>query len=568
MTSSLHPRRVGRGAAWASLAILAACSGNVGDGSGPPGQSPPDAGGSTAPNNPSGPRCQEVGPPTLPRLRRLTFAQYDRTVSELVQLELTPSSELGPEVDGVNPVLWAGLETAAASVARRVVTDAAALARLLPCTPSGDGAACAEAAVDALGRRAYRRPLSEAERGRYLALYRDRGTLSERGTFEEGIGLVLEAMLQAPSFLLRVERSVDLENDRVRLSGSEIATRLAYSLWNGPPDEALLTAAERGDLDTAEGVRREATRMLTSPEGEARARGMVRSAHREWLGMVGAYEQFWSNTRRDPELFPEWYEGIDVDYREEVLRFVEHVIFERRGTFGDLFTSPAAVVNARLAPIYGLQGDFSSGWTVVELDPETRPGLLTRAGFVGTHGRYSRGSLIFRGTFVLKKMLCQETGSPPPGAESTPLPDATAELRTTRERVQAMTAGDACRGCHHERINPLGFPLESFDGLGRFRAEEDGVAIDASGSYRFDNKVERWETPRRFAELVGGSNDARACYVKKLAAFTFDEAGVQLGCEGQRLAARLGEPGVTLLDFLVDLVSSPLFTTRSVEEAQ
>jgi hypothetical protein len=336
-------------------------------------------------------------------------------------------------------------------------------------------------------------------------------------------------------------------------------------LWNAPPDEALLTAAEGGQLETALDIRREAERMLTTTEGLQRARPLVRSAHRSWLGMEGAYGHFWSNTLRDTQLFPEFYPGIDVDFREEVLRFVDHTVFEDDGGFSALLISPRAVVSPSLAPIYGLQDPSITDWTPVMLDPNERPGLLTRAGFVGTHGRFGRGSLIFRGAFVLKRMLCQETGSPPAGADATPLPEG-AELLTTRDRIQAMTANEPCRSCHHDRINPAGFPLEAFDGLGRFQTTENGVDIDTTGSIRLDGQDRSYDGPSSYANLLASSLDARACYVRRFSEFTFSLPQAVLGCEGQRLAERMGEPNAGIRDFLVDFVSSDLFLHRAAEE--
>lgn len=514
------------------------------------------------PNNPS--RCEELGPPVTPRLRRLTFQQYDRTVSDLVGLEVTPSTGLGPEVEGVNGVLWDGIELAAADVAAQAMADADARAALIPCQPADDGSDCARMFVVEFGLRAFRRPLLDAEIERYTALYADRAMLTENGTFEEGIQLILEAFLQSPNFLLRVEQSATETDGKILLSGYELATRLSYALWNGPPDSALLEAAEAGVLDTTEGVRTEAARMLTD---DARTQPLVRAHHRDWLGMVGAYGQFWSNTNRDPALFPEFYSGIDVDFREEVLRFIEHVVLEQEGGLATLLTSEVAMVNERTAPIYGLSGDFTDEWVPVALDPETRPGLLTRAGFLGTHGRYGRGSLIFRGAFVLKRMLCTELGNPPPGAESTPLPDLEG-LVTTRERIEAMTAQVPCSNCHTNQINPAGFAFEYFDGVGKHRTEENGAPIDGTGSILLDGVRQSYDGPKSYADLLAASNKASECYVERFAEFTFADSSVDLGCAGRSLAQELRLSDTSIKDFLVSFVASEQFRSRAVEEEE
>jgi hypothetical protein len=306
--------------------------------------------------------------------------------------------------------------------------------------------------------------------------------------------------------------------------------------------------------------------MLSTEEGMERARPMIRASHREWLGMEGEYAQFWSNTQRDPEAFPEFYDGIDADFREEMLRFVDRVVLGG-GTFRDLFTSQKSVVNGPLSRIYGYDGSIGDEWVDVDLDPR-RPGLLTRAGFVGTHGRYSRGSLIFRGAFVLKRMLCYEIGSPPPGAESTPLPETTDTLRTTRDRIVAMTSAPACVGCHQTLINPAGFGLEHFDGIGRHREEENGAPIDATGKIWIDGVEQAYSGPTEYAELVAASKTARECYVSRFTEFTFGDADLELGCTEQALAGRIGEEGVTIKDFLAELVASDAFRFRATEEAE
>lgn len=550
-----------------------ACTGRIGDepaaSPGPrPTTSPspsPSPTGSPSPS-PSPTTCARPAPPVTPRLGRLSFSQYDASVQALVGLPVTPSTELGPEVEGLPPVMWAGLQSAADSVARQVMANATARGRIVNCTPSGDGSACAREVISRFGRQAYRRSLSTAEVDRYLALYTDRAQLTQAGTFDQAIEVILAAFLQAPAFLLRVERSTTADGDRIVLSGSELATRLAYTLWDAPPDEALLAAAERGELDTREGVVAQARRMLSTPEGVAKARAMMRGASREWLGMTGAYAQFWSNTQRDPGLFPQFYAGIDADFREEVLRFVDHVVFDQDGTFSALFTSTETLVNDRLAPIYGVTPPAADTWSMVDVGPG-RPGLLSRAGFVGTHGRYGRGSLIFRGAFVLTRLMCTELGSPPAGADATPLPDASAMARTTRERVTVMTQAPQCAGCHQTRINPAGFALESFDGIGRARTEDNGVAVDTTGSLTIDGRLQSFTDVASYTALMAHSSDVRRCWVQRFAEHTFADHEVDLGCAKAELADKLGDPQLTLKDALVEIVASDTFRYRSAQEA-
>jgi hypothetical protein len=501
-------------------------------------------------------------PPVTPRLPRLTFSQYDNTASALVGARVSPSLALGPAVNGMTNVMWTGFRTQAATIAQ----DAAALMRILPCQPSGDGSACAQQFVTTIGRQAFRRALTSAESARYMDLYNSRQELTPNGTFEEGIQLILEALLQSPNFLVRVERSATTQGNVIPLSGVERASRLSFALWNGPPDEALLSAGESGKLDTADGVRQQAERMLTSTDGGPKARSLLRTASQDYLGMVGSYSQFWVNTERDPNLFPDFYQGIDADFREEVLRFVDHVVFDKGGGYRDLLTSPEAVVNGKLAKIYGLT-QAAADWTTVSLDPNQRPGLLTRVGFVGTHGRFSRGSLIYRGAFVLKRLLCLELGSPPAGAANTPLPDASAMLKTDRQRIDAMTANEPCASCHHARINPAGYAMEEFDGIGKFRSMDNGAAVDTTGVIRLDGMMQSYTGAADYAQLLAGANQSHVCYADRFAQFTFSDPSIDISCTAPDLVDGLGQSNSTITGFLADFVANDIFLNRSTMEA-
>ena len=548
------------------VGLLVGCVGRIeSPGSGPsPAPSTPST--PATPVAPADPRaCADDTLSPTPRLRRLAFTEYDRSVRDLLTLDVSPSTELGPEVDGVTPTLWSGAKVAASQVAARFAADGAALARVVGCGATPDADACAADFVARFGRRAYRRPLTAEESQRYAALWDARAELTQAGTFEAGIGLLVEAMLQSPGFLLRVERGAAVDGV-VPLDGYERATRVAYALWGAGPDDALLDAAAAGDLDTAAGVRQQALRMV-GPEFDVQVAAMLRGAHADWLGMAGAYAQFWSNTQRDPALFPEFYPGIDAELREEVLRFTEAVALSD-GAFGALFTGDQTHVTPALAAIYGVAHPTGAGWSPVSLDPALRPGLLSRAGFLGTHGRYSRGSLIYRGAFVQKRVLCRAIGAPPAGADATPLPESTEDLRTTRQRIEAMTSAPSCAQCHEKLINPAGFPLEFFDGIGRHRTTDNGAAVDGHSTFVLDGREVTVDSPKAYAEALGGSFEAPRCYVSRFIQHTFADGAARLGCEDVRLADYLADPQHSLRGFLVELVSSPRFLSRSAQEAE
>jgi hypothetical protein len=550
------PRLFSRAPALVLALGLAACVGELGAGpAGPTGV---------------GPRPRPVdcasGTAIAPsdRLPRLTFDQYDRAVSALVGIAVRPSAELGGDPGDVfTRQLLDGIETAARSVAEQLAADDAAFARIAPCTPASaaEETACASTVIATFGRRAYRRPLSDAETAAYAALFADRATLTETGSFREGIALLVEAFLQSPGFLLRAERSTEVRDGRIPLSSFELAQRLAFALWGSVPDDELLDAAATGALASPDEVRRQAERLLADPQ----ARDLVRAEHRHWLGMEGSYAHFWTNVRRDSH--PEFAGVTDADLHDDVLRSLERIALDDDGGLRELLTSPRAVVNERTAPLYGLTETFT-GWTPVDLDPEARPGLLTRAGFLASHARSSRPSLIYRGAFVVQRILCEPIGSPPAGAESTPLPE-TAGLVTTRERIDAMTSSGACTGCHHGRINPAGYAFEGFDEIGRARTIDNGAPVDTTGTLRVGAEDIAYDDPASFARELADSSQAQACYARRWVEFTYDrDAAAEDACTIGALGDRLSEEGYSVRDLLIELVQTDAFLYRAATEAE
>ncbi len=496
------------------------------------------------------------------RAPRITYAQYDQAVSDLVGVPLAPSAELGGDPGDVfTRTLVDGLAAAAASTATRVASDDALFMRVFGCAAAGaaDEVACLRGFLATFGRRAYRRPLSMEESARYESLFVDRAMLTATGTFREGMELVLEAMLQSPGFLLRVERSTAVAGGRIPLSQYEVAQRLAFTLWGSVADDPLLDAAEMGQLGTREGVLAQATRMLEDP----RARSLVTTEHRSWLGMDGSYGAIWSNVRRSDPLFAEI---TDDDLHGDVLRTLSHVAFELDGGLRELLTSPAAVVNARTAAIYGVSGTFAD-WTAVTLDPVERPGLLTRVGFLASHARSTRSSLIYRGAFVVRHLLCQPIGNPPAGAESTPLPD-TSGLVTTRQRIDAITGAGLCATCHRTLVNPAGYALESFDELGRFRTMDNGAPVDTTGTFEIGSESLDYTDAASFGQLLAETPRAQECYAQRWVEFTYDRSvAAEDRCDIQRLGDRLSEDGYSVRDLLADLVTTDTFLHRAATEA-
>lgn len=498
------------------------------------------------------------------RVPRLTNTQYDHTIQDLLHLDVTPSTMLAPESNGpIDQRAFDAYQASAERLAAQAMSTPSARAHIVPCAPSGDGAACATQLIESFGRRAFRRPLTSTEIGRFQALYAARGELTESGTFDEGATLLLEAFLQSPRFLLLAETSVDAAGDAIPLSDHEVATRLAYMLWNSMPDDVLLDAADAGALSTDDQILAQARRMLAMP----RARANVAAFHRRWLGIEGSDASRWSEITRDPERYPEFSPSLVPLLSDEIVAYVEHVVFDLGGGFERLMLEPVAMVNARTAPLYGLDaGAFGEALEPAPLDPARRAGVLTRVGFLASHAMYDRTSPILRGAYVQKHIVCTPLGTPPPGAEMTPLPPPDPTLVTTRDRTIAQTDSSACATCHEYAINPVGFAFENFDALGKWRDTDNGAVVDATGTARMGREIVSFDGSRELSQAIAASPDAHLCYAAQWVEFAYRrEANSQDRCIAEDMAERLADPAYAITDLLADLTQTESFRSRSTE---
>lgn len=507
------------------------------------------------------------GVPGTSQIPRLTQSQYDNTVRDLLGVDSQASSMLAPDTTGsVDQRAWDGYQLAAESLAAEVAADSSLLNQLLPCTLQEGGADCARQFIEEFGLRAFRRPLTEEEAGRFESLFTNRAELTPDGTFEEAIELLVQGFLVSPSFLMKAEISEVPEGEHFALNGYEIASRLSYMLWESMPDDQLLSAAAAGELSTPAQILEQARRMLADPK----ARQMVSAFHEHYLHMGPGTR--WADISRDPDAFPNFDESMAPLLSRETTRFMDYVVFDRGGTFQDLFTSPIGFVNAALAPMYGLDpASFGDDLEPVELDATRRAGVLTRLGFLTSHSLFDRSSPILRGAFVQKEILCTPIGTPPPEAEGTPLP--TDGLETNRERVDAQTSAAGCANCHHTFINPTGFTLETYDAVGAYQQTEafSGAPIDAAASVIIDDEPVEVDGPVELSQTIADAPQAHTCYARKWVQFAYDrELTNQDSCTVDNLSAKLTEGGYTVLDLVADLTQSEYFSYRAVEteEAQ
>lgn len=422
--------------------------------------------------------------PTTAALRRLSYAQYANAVHGAFGDDVTVPSRraLEPDVDDSG---YLSVDASSVTISHRGVTqyesaayaiahqamDPARRATFVPCAPSGaSDAVCAEAALTPLGRHLYRRPLASDELATAVAIATDAGT--QLGDFYDGLEFAIAYLLQSPSFLFREELGTDdpsLPGERT-FGGYDMAGRLAFFLWNAPPDDALLDAASRGELDTEAGVRAEAERMLDDP----RADGGVRELAYEWLGLADL-----DDLVKDTTVYTQISPEVGPSAREETLRLVTYVFREDLDA-RDLMTTRTTFVNRKLASIYRVRAPRED-WGMVEFDEGSpRAGLLGQISILALYAHPVATSPTLRGKFIRERLLCERVPAPPVGV-NTAIPGPSAEAPTLRARLLAHQEVAYCANCH-VMMDDVGLGLEGFDGLGRFRDLENGVPIDASGN--------------------------------------------------------------------------------------
>lgn len=507
-------------------------------------------------------RCTPGVVPGTSQLPLLTNAQYDNTLRDLVGVTPTvPSTQLAPDGNVVDQRKWERYQATAATLAAEIMADAEARAKAITCTPSGSGDECAAHLIADFGSRAFRRPLTAEETASYQALYSNREILTENGTFDEAAQLIIETFLQSPQFLARPEMNATKEGEHFVLSGHEVASRLSYMLWGTMPDPSLLEAAAAGELSTKEGILAQAQRMLEDPK----ARAQVATFHRSYAHM-GAGTR-WAEYARSTDLYPAFHAAQIPVMSAETERLFDYLVFDQGGTFQDLMTTTVGFVNADLAPLYGLDSaDYGSELVQVELDPATRPGIFTRAGFLSAFSYFDRPSSILRGAFLQKEILCEPIGAPPPDAEGTPLPNDPS-LTTDRQRVDAQTSPAVCAQCHHTLINPTGFALGSFDAVGQHQPNENGVPIDTSAEVPMDGRTVSVSGPADLMTAIANSPQAQRCYAQRWVEYAYQrETNSADACVVESMLANIVQGDYTVQELISDLTQSDSFRLRALEQ--
>lgn len=470
----------------------------------------------------------DVGSP----LRRLTHREYANSVRDLLGIELAIDLGVESELEGlvddasqqaVPIALAEGYLAASQAVSAEAVSDVPGLTGCPQPDPS-----CMDAFVRSFGRRALRRPLTDAEVEHYVGLHDDvRAKLDETA----GVQAVVQALLMSPGFMYLVEGHSG-EPGNEALTDYEIASRMSYLVWDTMPDEPLLAAAEQGQLSSAQGRLEQLDRMLA----DDKATETVTHLHQQWLGLRPA---------ADLAEHMQTGEAKAAEALDEVLGFMQAWFFDD-AEFDELYSAPTNIV-----PQPG-----------VDADEPVAAGILASRALLTSHAEAGSPAPILRGVFVLERLLCTKIPAAPPDAPEPPDPDPNA---STRDWLEEHRENPTCAACH-DLIDPYGLVFEHFDDQGQFRLEDGGKPVDASAELGPVGDISGpvKDLPE-FAARMAASDQARGCamqlwYRSALGRITGEEDAELLAEFTEQWASE----GGSAMSALRSLVASDLFVTRIV----
>jgi hypothetical protein len=348
--------------------------------------------------------------------------------------------------------------------------------KIFVCKPAGpaDETACATRIVSSLARVAYRRPVDKMTVDTLLDFYRrGRAGVTDGAAFDRGIESALQLILASPEFLMRFEADPPnlAPNTPYRLGDLALASRLAFFLWSSPPDDQLLTLASQGKLKDPVVLEQQVKRMLA----DSRSQALVTNFAEQWLHLRNL-----KSSSPDLEAFPDFDDNLRQSMKEETSLFFNSIVREDRSVV-DLLNADYTFVNERLARHYGIPNVYGSQFRRVTVSNEARRGLLGQASVLAVTSYPNRTSPVERGKWVLTNLMGVPPQPPPPNIPVLEDANVNGKVLSLRERMEKHRASPVCAGCH-KAMDPIGFALESFDGIGRWRNTEDGARIDTSGT--------------------------------------------------------------------------------------
>ncbi len=421
----------------------------------------------------------------------------------------------------------------------------------MPCSEQND--ACARTMINSVVATAYRRPLSNEESDRLFETY---ANAKEGSTFNEGIRVLLEAVLSSPNFLYHFEfgENEQIANGVVPLTQHELAARLSFFLWRSAPDDTLTAAADAGELETLEQIAAQARRLIE----DERAQATIGLFHRQWLRL---------ETPDGDGDKARFIEAIN----EDTVRTVISLVYDDNGAMSDLFNVEYGFLNETSKELYDVSGSGTGqeqdGFTRYDLNPEQRKGILTRAGFLNSNHGPSR-----RGKFVREEVLCSIIPPPPAGVDTT-VPEGNPSDHP-RERFLVHTENPACGGCHR-LMDPIGFGFDHYAGNGRWRSiieeETDGVerqfeVRDMGELFETTDINGVFEGASELQTKLAGSVDAEACYAFQWVRFaTGRQPGIEDSCSLATINEQAKTTNYNIQDILVAITQTDAFRYRRPE---
>ncbi len=454
-------------------------------------------------------------------LQRLTHAQYNNVIRDLLGDTSKPADQFPPEdyvsgfktqfqAQSISPLLMESYSASAEKLARNTFRSGDTR-NLIPC--KADTSGCKEKFVKEFGLKAFRRPLSEVEIKRYVGLFQ------HEKEFLKGAQLTVEAMLQSPNFLFRLDETED-----PALKQWATANRLAFALWHSMPDAALLEAARQGKLSSEEEIRKTAERLIADPK----AKDNVDEFASQWL----RYDRVLSSSK-DRRQFRNFNRETALAMIGETRHFINDLVWNDRN-FMELYTAGWGYLTTDLASIYGLPAPARE-YEKVSFDPQSgRAGIMGQALFLTITAKPDDTAPTERGLFVREQFMCQHVAPPPPGVNANLPPLSEGKPLSNRDRLAQHLTNPSCAGCH-DLIDPIGFGLEKFDAIGQKREKATLLFAPMFGTPEQTKKVDveldttgsiagipnsNFSSPKELGEILAKDSGCQECVVKQFFRYT------------------------------------------------
>lgn len=487
-------------------------------------------------------------------LRRLTQRELLNSQEDVFAAVATGASSglPGDSVDRLRlsndaAILTMGQDAAQALLNRAeeiagAVTDAAALSANLPCAASNPDATCAGEFIDKYGEALFRRPVTDAENERYLALF---NSVSGAADFNTGLKWTLVGLIQSPLTVYRTELG-----EGGKLTPYEIASELSYDYSASPPSAELLAKALSGELDDPEVRYDEAMKLLATPRGDA----VVHQFFEEWLSYRDVLTVSRANT-------PDNFETVRPKMVQETRQFLETLLYEKSGTLSDLLTANYTVADQELSSYYsfpGGSGDIATGGGN-EVERAWGVGVFAQGSVNTAMASITLTSPTRRGLLLLRRLYCETPG--PPEALNFDLTAASVVGNTTRERLENSHLATSCQSCHKD-FDPLGFSFEHIDHIGRYRTEE----TNERGTFPVDStavlaNLDNLEVDGQEQLMVALAQDPKvqSCISGTMERYVYGGAGT---CRAKDAQSRVMTGETSIVNYLAELARELHFTER------